>query len=100
MSRGERRASQSHQKRKQKSPRPSRNPIHLTSQNIFYEDSVEMKLLSRIRKTRPWLLLVVIFLILSYYLLSGLSGYKGKCPTNAECGVFVHCNEGYELVRE
>lgn len=68
------------------------------NENVFYEDSFDIKLLATIQFIRPFLLFTTGLLLLTYYLLLKVEKYEGHCPMHAECGVFIHCHQGYELI--
>lgn len=50
------------------------------AENIFYEDSADMKLLTHMKKYRPLLFKSLAVLLLTYYLVSLVKGYEGTCP--------------------
>lgn len=39
-----------------------------------------------------------VFLFVFWLLLTFVQPYHGICPSNADCGVYVHCHAGYKLI--
>lgn len=46
---------------------------------------------------RPLLNKMFTILFLAWLLLYFVKPFDGICPMNAECGVYVHCVQGFEL---
>ena len=42
-------------------------------------------------------MIVFAFLLVTYLFIMRIKPYPGTCPKNATCGVFIHCNPGYDL---
>ena len=69
----------------------------MDTKNIFYEDRDEKYSLIRYRIIKKVSIIVFASLLLSYYMISLIKPYSGACPSNATCGVFIHCNAGYDF---
>jgi hypothetical protein len=68
------------------------------SENVFWENSSEVKMLRVLKYFKHSLLILILVLMGSYWLIGRLQPYpKEECPHNAECGVFIHCKKGYVL---
>ena len=67
-------------------------------QNVFWENSTTVKKLRFCRYLKYFLCLLFLGMTLTYFLIGTIQSYPtGQCPSNATCGVFVHCNKGYIL---
>lgn len=69
----------------------------LNTENVFYEDSSHYLRLQQIKTVMPILAKIFAGLFVFFCLLSCIEPYDGYCPTNADCGVYIHCHRGYEL---
>jgi len=69
------------------------------TENVFYEDSPDMKNLRRIKVAKLYLTVFVIFMSFCYVGIGRIVPYpKEKCPQHAVCNVFIHCHQGYARV--
>lgn len=68
------------------------------SENIFWENSFEVRRLKLLRYVKYSLLALLFFLITTYFLIGRIQPWpEGECPAHASCGVFIHCNRGFVL---
>ena len=68
------------------------------SDNVFWENSKTVRNLKILRFIKYSLLALFLVLVLSYFLIGRIHSYpEGRCPHNADCGVFVRCWKGYIL---
>jgi hypothetical protein len=67
------------------------------TKNVFYEERDEAKLLGFYQMIKPLVNKIFIFLFLAWTILFFVRPYNGLCPLYADCGVYIHCHQGYVL---
>ena len=70
------------------------------TENIFYENSFNAKMLSIISAIRPTLMIIFAILLVTFITVHKIEGYEPFCPPNADCGVYIHCHPGFELTSQ
>lgn len=68
--------------------------------NVFYDQRESLRLLHLYHNIKwvagmLWAIMFIIFISLYF-----IGPFEGECPHNAECGVFVHCYNGFRYDRE
>ena len=67
------------------------------TENIFYENRFNAKILLIIQTIRPALMVIFAILLITFFIVHKVEGYKRVCPSNADCGVYIHRHPGFEL---
>lgn len=57
-------------------------------------------MLRKLNSLKIFTMIAFAFLLVTYLFIMKIKPYSGVCPNNASCGVFIHCNPGYDLATD